>query len=364
VGIFPVASDGSFSAVTNAPETPGTYIYVAIYNGSTGIPPAIATHTLTVTPGVATLSMTAPSTGHVGDNLTLTGTLSVGTGSLPAGAEVGITRTVAGAGAETKSVSVTTTSSGTFSWTDTPPVAGSYTYTASYAGNSAIGAAETVRQVTVAGAPSKLTVTTGATTFNYKPTVHVSAHLGTSHTNRTVAIYAQSLGSTTKRLIKSGPVNRYGDLTVAYQAAHSTTFSATYSGDAWYAPVTVMHTVYVHAKTSLAISGYYASERVGGVTYRLYHHTAHLNAAVVVAPNKAGECVKLEVQEYYRGGWHANVATGCGTLDSASELAGYLELNTADRNYPYRVRADYIRSVSDSGNLGADSGWRYFMAEK
>jgi hypothetical protein len=200
-------------------------------------------------------------------------------------------------------------------------------------------------------------------TVNYASAITVTAHLGATYTRPTVSIYAQTIGSKSRTLIATGAVDSHGNLTVRYLATDSTTFSAVFSGDAYYTPESVTRTVYVRAGVFFGIGGYYASKRVGSTTYRLYHHTAHLDAAAIVAPDKRGECVKLEAQEYYRGSWHANI-TGCAILNKASEVGGYLTLNHADWNYFYRIRADYLRSNKDISNLSADSGWQYFMVEK
>jgi hypothetical protein len=46
---------------------------------------------------------------------------------------------------------------------------------------------------------------------------------------------AQTLGTTAKKLIKTGAVDSHGNLTVSYRAARSTTFNAAFSGDGRYA---------------------------------------------------------------------------------------------------------------------------------
>ena len=71
---------------------------------------------------------------------------------------------------------------------------------------------------------------------------------------------------------------------------------------------------------------------------------------VAVAPNKAGECAKVEIQEYYRGAWHPNVTTNCVALNKNSVVGVYFTLNQADIGYHYRLRGDYVRG-SDLSNL-------------
>jgi hypothetical protein len=83
----------------------------------------------------------------------------------------------------------------------------------------------------------------------------------------------------------------------------------------------------------------------------------------VVAPNKSGECLEFEVQEYYQGAWHPNVLTGCVALSSSSSAGGSFKLTEANTGYPYRIRADYFHSLSDTSNLDNDSAWIYLMIE-
>ena len=209
-----------------------------------------------------------------------------------------------------------------------------------------------------------LTLTTGSATFAYEAAIHVTAHLGPTHRNRTVSIYAQSFGSKSRTLLKRGKVNSLGDLTVSYKAQRSTTFSVTFSGDAYYAPKTATHAVRVLAKVSESLSGYYRSQRIGRTTYRLYHRHDKLHAHATVDPNKRGQCVKFVVQEYYLGAWHFNVITGCGKLNSSSEVSAIFVLTHADIGYHYRLRADYLRSSKDMSNLSNDSAWHYFIVKR
>jgi hypothetical protein len=136
-----------------------------------------------------------------------------------------------------------------------------------------------------------------------------------------------------------------------------------FSGDANYAPRTVTHVIYVRAKVAESLAGYYRSRIIGGITYRLFHRRAVLRATAAVSPNKNGQCVKFEVQEHYRGAWHANVITKCGSLNSASKISVGFGLTHAGIGYHYRIRADYVRSSKDITNLSNDSAWKYLMVE-
>jgi hypothetical protein len=357
-------SNGSFTVTDTPPAATGTYTYTASYSGDPSVTTAAtATAQVTVNLNTATLSLSGPSSVSIGKSVALSGSLTLGNGvQLPSGTTVTVTRTGPGS-TGSKTFTVTPTSSGSFTLTDTPSATGAYSYKAQYAGNATTAAATASHAVTVNPLATSLSITTGATTFNYRSTIHVTAHLGTTYTNRTVSIYAQWDGYRGKALLKTGRVNSHGELTVSYTAPHSTTFSVVFTGDAHYAARTVSHDVGIRASVAESIGGYYTSTHYGSTLYRVYHHTADLRESVAVTPNKSGECVKVEVQIYYQGKWYADLTTSCGDLNSASKISGLFSLSQAT-GYRYRIRADYVRSSKDISNLSNDSGWLYFVVVK
>src|SRR5262245_2135557 len=210
---------------------------------------------------------------------------------------------------------------------------------------------------------TQLTLTTGSSKFTYGATVHVTAHIGSTHTNRTVSIYAQPSGSKSKTLLKTAKVNSSGNLTVDYKPAHNTTFSAVFSGDSQYRSASVTRAISVRAGVSEALSRYYASRRIGAIMYRLFHRHTLMHVTVTVHPNKSGQCVKFEIQEHFGGAWHGGT-TKCARLTSSSKITVTVGLARADLGYHYRIRADYVRSSKDTTNLGNDSVWRYFIVKR
>jgi len=208
----------------------------------------------------------------------------------------------------------------------------------------------------------QLTLNTGSSKFTYGATVHVTAHLGTTDTNRTVSIYAQPSGSTSKTLLKTGKVDASGNLTVNYKAAHNTTFSAVFSGDSHYKPASVTTAISVRAGISETLSNYYASTHIGGVTYRLFHRHALMHVDITVRPNKSGQCIKFELQVHYQGAWHGQT-TKCGHLDASSKISIKVDLTHASLGYHYRIRGDYVRS-KDTTNLSNNSAWNYFIVKR
>ena len=204
-----------------------------------------------------------------------------------------------------------------------------------------------------------LTLAATPGTGTYRPTVHITAHLGSTDTNRTLSIYAQTFGSTARTRITVGQVNSAGNLAVSYPASHSTTFSAVFAGDAGYLPRTVTTKVTVAAAAKLSAGGYYGTAKQGSVTYLLFRKTAKLKATMTVRPAKPGECVQMQAQYYYKGTWHTAVTSGCITLSKSSAATGYLTLTKDHLGYPYRIRVNYNRG-KDISNLSAKSGWKFF----
>jgi hypothetical protein len=311
----------------------------------------------------SSLTLTGTASVPAGHPLTLRGTLSAGGASSAARASIEIIRTGPDG---SKTWWVSTGSNGTFSATDTPPGTGAYFYVASYAGTASVTPGWARANVTATPPGTQvtpsLTISASPAAATYRPTVHVAVHLGLTGGNRTVSVYAKTADSTKQTLLKSAAVNSAGNLTLTYTAAHTTAFSAVYGGDAQDTARTATTTATVAARVTAALAGYYASRRIGTVTYRVYHHTAKLTAAITVAPGKAGECVKLQVEEYAKGTWHSSL-TGCGKLNSRSQAVGLLVLTHATLGPHYRVRLDYLPGT-DPTNIGADSAWQYFIVAK
>jgi hypothetical protein len=209
----------------------------------------------------------------------------------------------------------------------------------------------------------QLTLNTGSSKFTYGATVHVTAHLGATDTNRTVSIYAQPSGSKSKTLLKTGKVDARGNLMANYKAAHNTTFSAAFSGDSQYKPASATTAISVRAGIFETLSNYYASRHIGGVTYRLFHRHALMHVNVTVRPNKSGQCIKFELQVHYQGAWHGET-TRCGHLDASSKISIKVNLTRASLGYHYRIRADYVRSGKDTTNLSNNSAWKYFIVKR
>jgi hypothetical protein len=351
-----VASNGSFT-FADTPAATGSYTYTANYAGDTTTEPASAMFSVSVGLNKATISLSGPGTVTFGANVTVAGKLSLTTGAPATGTKLTVVRTESGSTA-TKTFSVTTGAGGGFTVTDPRPAIGKYTYTASYAGNATTTAAKAALAVSVARTTPSLAIKTSAANTTYGDKVTVTATLGPTLADRWVGIYAGPAGQA-KKLLKLAKVNAQGNLSVSYSLSRNTTFYAVFSGDSHNAPRTVSRSVGVYVQVYMSNSGYFKTTKISGVTYRVYHHTAHLNTYARVVPDKAGECIDLEVQQYASQiGWFANETFGCFTLNKTSVVSTYLTLLQAS-GAQYRMRADYVRG-KDGTNLSTDGSWFYF----
>jgi hypothetical protein len=308
---------------------------------------------LSITPTSVTLAQ--PANGTAGRGLTISGTLLIG-GLVPGNTSIGITRTGGGQPPTTFDAAVRF---GEFTWDDTPPAGGTYTYTANYAATATTAASSASVTVAVAKASPPLSLAVTPTTASYGQAVKFNAVVDTIEGPvSTLTVYAQPAGGAKIKLAsRTGSGN--WNLSGTEHFDRSTTVYAVYSGNAANAAATVTKTVNVSAKVTASIGGYYGSKP----GYRLYHHTARVDLSAAVAPAKKGECVQFQVQEYVNKTWRAVTTTGCATLNSKSQAGGYLAVSKYALGIPYRVRADYIRG-KDTTNLDADSGFLSFMVEK
>lgn len=128
----------------------------------------------------------------------------------------------------------TTLGANTFSFTDTPPLVGTASYTITYAGDVFNKYAALTAKVTTQKMKPVLSLTPqvfpgGAST--------VTARLVGGATNHAVTITARPAGGKSV-VVATGPVDSLGVLAASYHLTASTTFTATYTGDAQYTSTT------------------------------------------------------------------------------------------------------------------------------
>jgi hypothetical protein len=209
--------------------------------------------------------------------------------------------------------------------------------------------------------PAPLTLTSTATTIGYDGSFTVTPHLGVTDGNRAYSVY-RTIAGHPRQLVYSCPCDPSGSFTTTGSSwTTNTTYTAVFTGDARYEPATVNLAVKVGVKVSAALSGYYQSIWISVTQYRVYHHTATLKDAVAITPDKAGECVKLQIQKYAANAWRAYTMTGCGTVSKSGKVTVSSKLGPTGR---FRVQADFRASAKDTTNVSTNGGWLYYEVTK
>jgi 5-hydroxyisourate hydrolase-like protein (transthyretin family) len=363
-GVTTSDASGDFAVTDDTATATGTYTYTVSVAATQTTASAQATAQVTVTLNPATLALRGPSSVLSGKTFLVSGTLSLGSGTPATGTTITFTRKNPN-GSSVAITGVKTAAGGTFGFSQNFSALGTYSYSASVPATATTTAATATFKVAVAKAAPALTLGTGASTALYDSTIHVTAHLGGSGTNRTVSIYYQLVGSGTRKLIETAKVNSSGNLTVSYPAAtRNVIFTTTFSGDTQYNARSVSDRIGVDARLAMTNSGWYTSAEYIGVKFWVYHSTGHLNFAVTVTPDKHGETLELVGQQWYDNAWTTVPGdTFTYSLNGSSKVSGYLVLTDATGGY-YRVRAVFVPSGKDVTNVSYYSGWFYFHVVK
>jgi hypothetical protein len=208
-----------------------------------------------------------------------------------------------------------------------------------------------------------LSISSRVSAYPYATSVALTITLHAKLAGGRVAVYATPAGDA-RRQMGTGKVNAKGQLRVTYRLVRNTTFTASFAGDADDLPATTARTLDAAAHVAIAITGYYKKMKISGLTYDVFHDHGTLTLHSTVTPNKHGECLEPETEQFDPGtGWDADTKYGCDPLDSASHDSAPFSLLQAVGD-KYRIRADFLRSAKDTTNLSEDSGWLYFVVVK
>ena len=214
-----------------------------------------------------------------------------------------------------------------------------------------------------AKAKPRIAVSSPVTDNPYGAKVTLTVTLGPTVADRRVALYATPSGGK-RTLVARGAVNAERKWRVRYRITRATTFTAVFAGGPYNAPASASRTLDAYARVTDWLTGAYkAGKGSGGIAYDDFHGTGTLTLYSTVAPNKRGECLEPETEQYDQGtGWDADTRYGCDKLDAGSHDAAPFSLSLAvgDR---YRIRGDYLRG-KDTANLDAQGKWLYFAVTK
>jgi hypothetical protein len=308
------------------------------------------------------LKVSAPTKADRAKKLTVTGKLTSKT-ALPAGTVLTVTRTDIESPKGKALPSVTTKSDGSFSFTNTPPAGGKVTYKVSYAGDAAHTSASGSDAVQVSRKATTLTVNRNGKVYSYGADVKFTAHLGTTYKNRTVEIYADPFGADKpKKLLKKAKVNSDGNLSVTVDMTRDTTVSATFAGDARYAPKTAKSTAYAKVKVSTSVSKNYKTGTIGSKKYYYFHKNTDPVFTTTMTYYK-GRQQRFQLQVYYQGTWYDS-----GTQYFALNTSGKSKVQLGapgESGIRARVRSSYINGSSgDTVNTTTHGAWKYLYFTK
>ncbi|GCB51701.1 YncE family protein [Streptomyces sp. NL15-2K] len=304
-----------------------------------------------------TLTVSAPAKAERAKKLTVTGKLTSKT-RLAAGTSLKVTRTDLESPNGKALAAVTTKADGGFSFTDTPPAGGKVTYKVSYAGDATHAAASGADAVQVSRKATTLTLNNNGKLYSYGKDVTFTAHLGTTHKNRTVAIYADPFGSDKpKKLLKKAKVNSSGNLSATVDMTRDTAVTAVFDGDARYAPKTVKSTGYAKAKISTTVSKHYRTGKIGSTTYHYFRKNT--DPLFTTTMNYySGRDQRLQIQVYYQGSW---VDSGSQYFALATNGKSAVRLDApGESGIRARMRSSYINGSSgDTVNSTTHGAWKY-----
>jgi hypothetical protein len=222
------------------------------------------------------------------------------------------------------------------------------------------------RAASPAAARTQLSVSTVKSSYNYGDNVVVTVTLDKSIPGGKVSLYAKPAGLAS-RLIVTGAVNAKHKLLVGYNVTRTTTFTAVFAGSKGHAAARAAHTVGTRARVLSRVTGYFKKVKFNGNIYYYFHQSKPLTLHSTVTPNKHGECLEPETQQWDKGPkgpvWDADTKYGCDTLDKQSHDSSPFDLSGAAGD-KYRIRGDYIRGKTDTVNLSADGLWLYFVVVK
>jgi hypothetical protein len=203
---------------------------------------------------------------------------------------------------------------------------------------------------------------------NFNGSVTITAHLEDyrkTH-SKTLEIFAKPYGGTSKR-IRSGRVDRHGNLKARMSLQKRTTFFATFGGDVDWKPATSRS---LTVRVSASVKGRMIRNYGRSGAYALYHykgscttsaHTRCPEEAVKVSPNHHGDTITATLQAFSGGTWRT-VTTISGPL-SANSTAIVITYYTGPGVIGVNLRS-HIRFRGDAENLGRTSSWDYFRVTK
>lgn len=340
-------SNGGLHTAGLAFNADGSVLYAV--TGATPYGGSLALHVLH-DPGksVSAMTLTKPASASINHPYVISGRLTAGDG-IPAGTVVSVKRSSSYGVATLPSE--TTGSEGSFTIPDNVGHRGTFTYTASWAGDATHAGSSASVAVAVTGATPSVSITTSSGPYAYGAKPVVVAHLGSTH-SRVLTLYAQQYGGSRFK-IKSGTVDAHGNLSVAYTLTRRTVFTAAFDGDDLYQPRVVAKTLLSKARVTIGASGSYGTSG----SYHLVHVGSTPILDVLVAPNNYGGCVDFVAQHYSNGSWVTGTSLSCNPIESNGHSYATYHTN-APSGTRIRIRPTFRGTTRNVATVGP---WLYLQ---
>ncbi|MFF2023991.1 YncE family protein [Streptomyces sp. NPDC058171] len=305
------------------------------------------------------VTVSAPSSATRAKQLTVTGKVSA-TLALPAGTPLTVTRTDTESPSGKRLASVKTTSSGSFSFKDTPPSGGKVTYRVAYAGSSTHAAAAGSDSVSVSRAATTLKLDKNKNVYAHGTSVKFTATLGKTYKNRTVKLYSDPAGDGRGRvLVKTGKVASNGKISATVKLGRDTTVTAVYDGDSRTSGKSAKSWVGSKVRISTKLTNHYKTARLNGATTHYYKASKdpYVKTAMTAYP---GRQHRLQLQVRVQGRWQ-ELGTEYFPTGSYGESSVRL-LGPHELGYQFRVRASYINGAhGDNVHSTTHGAWKYLI---
>ncbi len=219
-----------------------------------------------------------------------------------------------------------------------------------------------------AGTPPPVLTLTGPSSAAYSSPVGLSGTVSVGgaapSAGSTVTITRTATGQASKTF--TAATTAVGGFTVSDRTdpvPGEYTYTASYDGMTSPGASLTVTITQAHPAVAARLRGYYASVRHGSLLYRLYRRRARITVVVRVTPARRGDCVRLQVQEYYRHAWRNRFTTFCAALNRANRVVSSIAARREALHARYRLRAIFVPR-GDPTVTRARSGWLHFQVER
>jgi hypothetical protein len=205
------------------------------------------------------------------------------------------------------------------------------------------------------------------TRVNLNGSVTLTAHLEDFRktSSKVLKIYATPYGGSSKA-IRSGKVDRHGNLRAKISLSRKTTFVAKFAGDVNYAPdASPSKVVLVYASVKGKMIRNYS--RAG--KYALYHYTPKCTKShkgcplygIKVSPNHHGKTIYVTLQAFVGGAWRNQLSVSGPLAANSTQVVLFYYNGAGVINVNLRT---HVQFKGDADHLGRTSSWSYFRVTR